>query len=268
VTQLFGRNERLQAASLVPTMLKRLLERADFEASDYFQAILLGGGPIREPLVDECFNRGIPIISSYGMTESCAQIAANPLMTVGDLSRPKKSAGRIFSPNEIEIRRATGRAESRESGEIWLRGPQLFDGYLHPKGNTKFDNKGWFNTGDFGYLNKNSELFVESRRTDLIISGGENIAPAEVEEALERCPQVREAVVVGIADEEWGQKAVALVTVQTEHGQIDRKKLKEELSYLKAFKIPKKIIPVKEIPRSKTGKLLRNKAIEVAIKLI
>src|SRR5699024_5402619 len=101
-----------------------------------------------------------------------------------------------------------------------------------------------------------------------IISGGENIAPAEVEEALERCPQVREAVVVGIADEEWGQKTVALVTVQAERGQIDREKLKEELSYLEPLKIPKKIIPIKEIPKSKTGKLLRSKAIKMAIKQI
>src|SRR5699024_9860397 len=268
VTQLFFENPRLQAASLVPTMLKRLLDRSEFTAPDYFKAILLGGGPVSESLIDCCFERGIPIISSYGMTESCAQIAANPLMTVGDLSRPKKSAGRIFSPNEIEIRTATGRAESRESGEIWLRGPQLFDGYLHPKESFDFDNNGWFNTGDFGYLNKNNELFIESRRTDLIISGGENLAPAEVEEALERCPQVREAVVVGIADEEWGQKAVALVTVQAERGQIDRKKLKKELSYLEPFKIPKKIIPVKELPRSKTGKLLRSRSKEMAIKLI
>ncbi|HLR32988.1 MAG TPA: AMP-binding protein, partial [Fodinibius sp.] len=245
-----------------------LLDRSEFTAPDYFKAILLGGGPISESLIDRCFNRGIPIISSYGMTESCAQITANPLMTVGDLSRPKKSAGRIFSPNEIEIRTASRRAQSRESGEIWLRGPQLFDGYLHSIGNNKFDNKGWFNTGDFGYLNKNNELFVESRRTDLIISGGENIAPIEVEEALERNPQIREAVVIGIADEEWGQKAVALVTVQADRGQIDPKKLKSELSQLEPFKIPKKIIQVEEIPRSKTGKLLRNRAKKMAIELI
>src|SRR5699024_9112955 len=133
VTQLFGRNERLQAASLVPTMLKRLLERADFEASDYFQAILLGGGPIREPLVDECFNRGIPIITSYGMTESCAQIAANPLCTFGDQCSPKKVVVRTLPPTEIEIRKPSGKALPMEPGRLGRAGPQSLNGNMKIK---------------------------------------------------------------------------------------------------------------------------------------
>src|SRR5699024_12604014 len=100
--------------------------------------------------VDECFNRGIPIITSYGMTESCDQIAANRVMTVGDLSRPKKSVGRIFPPNEIEIRKPSGKALPMESGQIGLRGPQIFDGYMQDKKNDEaaFDENGWFNTKD------------------------------------------------------------------------------------------------------------------------
>jgi len=267
VTQLFGRNERLQAASLVPTMLKRLLERADFEASDYFQAILLGGGPIREPLVDECFNRGIPIITSYGMTESCAQIAANPLMTVGDLSRPKKSVGRIFPPNEIEIRKPSGKALPMESGQIWLRGPQIFDGYMQDKKNDEaaFDENGWFNTKDVGYLNKKEELFIETRRTDLIISGGENIIPSEVEEALESLSLIKKAVVVGIEDEEWGQKAVALIITQSDDISFQRDEFKNKLPNLESYKIPKAFIQVDSIPKTATNKVKREEAKTLAL---
>ena len=253
-------DHRFQAVSLVPTMLQRLLQIPDLQVHDNFQAILLGGGPISEAKVEECFQRGVPIIASYGMTESCAQIAANPLMTIGDLSRPKKSAGKVFEPNNIDIRNEDSQAVTvGRSGQIWLKGPQVFDGYWNQVPSSSFDKQGWFNTGDYGYLNRNNELFIEARRTDLIISGGENISPAEVEEALLRLDAVQEAAVIGLPDEEWGQKVVALVVPNPE-GVFNVEHILDKLhGELRSFKIPKRIIPTDSITRTSTGKIQRRK---------
>ncbi len=262
-TELLSQHRQLVAASLVPTMLNRLMNRNDFAAHNNFQAILLGGGPIAPSLIDDCFNRGIPIITSYGMTESCAQIAANPLKTVGDLSRPKKSVGKIFGPNSIDIRNDEGQSvDTFVSGQIWLKGPQIFDGYLNRNNTNYFDSEGWFNTGDYGYLNEHNELFIEARRTDLIISGGENISPAEVENALKALPKIEDAAVIGLPDKEWGQKVVAIVTT-TNNQKIKSGTIQELLKdHLQSFKIPKEIIRVASIPRSHTGKIKRSKVKE------
>lgn len=262
-TALISQYKQLVAASMVPTMLNRLMKRNDFAAHDNFQAILLGGGPIAPSPIDECFNRGIPIITSYGMTESCAQIAANPLKTVGDLSRPKESVGKIFDPNNIDIRNEEGQSVGPSvSGQIWLKGPQIFDGYLNKNNAEYFDSEGWFNTGDYGYLNEQNELFIEARRTDLIISGGENISPIEVENALKALPNIEEAAVVGLPDEEWGQKVVAIVTT-TNNQKIKSGAIQKLLKdHLQSFKIPKEIIKVDSIPLSQTGKIRRNKVKE------
>lgn len=262
--ELLKQDHRLEAASLVPTMLSRLMDRSDFSVHDDFQAILLGGGPVDPSLVDACFSRGIPVISSYGMTESCAQIAANPQMTVGDLSRPRASAGKIFHPNRIEIRDKDGKpAKTSGMGQIWLKGPQLFDGYLNRDNTHYFDDKGWFNTGDYGYLNEQNELFIESRRTDLIISGGENISPTEVEHSLKKISGIRDAAVAGLPDKEWGQKVVALITTK-DNRQMNSDHIREQLKpLLQAFKIPKLIIRVDHIPRTTTGKIKRSKVKEL-----
>jgi O-succinylbenzoic acid--CoA ligase len=260
VSQYLSNDHRFEAASFVPTMLKRLLVKPELQIHDDFQAILLGGGPIDKALVEECFERGVPIIASYGMTESCAQIAANPLMTIGDLSRPKESVGKLFSPNKIEIRNSDNQAVKPDrSGQIWLKGPQVFDGYLEENADSSFDDEGWFNTGDYGHLNKNSELFIEARRTDLIISGGENISPREVEEALQELDDILEAAVVGLPDEEWGQKVVAVIVLQ-DGLSLDTEVVKEQLQpRLQSFKIPKEVISTEQIPRTQTGKIQRNK---------
>jgi O-succinylbenzoic acid--CoA ligase len=193
------------------------------------------------------------------MTETCAQIAANPMLRSGGMYIPKKSVGRVFEPNEIDIRDDNGNSlPYLESGQIWLKGPQVFDGYHQEELNrAAFDSDGWFNTGDFGHINRKKHLFVESRRTDLIISGGENISPVEVEDALKKLGIVNDAAVVGVPDREWGQKAVAFIRTENQQS-ADPDSLRIQLKgALQTFKIPKEFVVIDEIPKTSTGKIRR-----------
>ncbi|HKK44124.1 MAG TPA: hypothetical protein VJ964_01295, partial [Balneolaceae bacterium] len=144
------------------------------------------------------------------------------------------------------------------SGEIWLKNPQIFDGYLNQDKSESFDKDDWFKTGDFGHLNANQQLFIESRRSDLIITGGENVSPFEIESELEKIHPIAEAAVIGLPDKEWGQKVVAVVVAKTEQS-INSDKIQKELKKrITSYKIPKQIIQAEALPRTHTGKIVRS----------
>lgn len=253
-------NRLFQVASLVPTMLHRLLENRQFKTHKYFKTILLGGGPISQALLKKATIRGVPVVSSYGMTETCAQIAANPIIKPSGSYIPVKSVGPVFSPNKAEIRSDNGDTLSaNNSGTIWLKGPQLFEGYVDETDNTgKFDKIGWFNTGDYGHLNTTGQLFIETRRTDLIISGGENINPREVESALEEIKNVGQAAVIGAPDEKWGQKMVAFIEPTTGEKPDTETILADLRKKLPGYKVPKEIILSDALPRTESGKIKKS----------
>jgi len=265
VFTFLSENKLFQAASMVPTMLNRLLRIPEFHVHIDFKAILLGGGPITPQLIEKSLERGLPIVTSYGMTETCAQIAANPLLKSHGTYYPRKSVGKIFEPNFVEIRNEEGKKMPvNEPGTIWLKGPQVFDGYLESKDNQgKFDGNGWFNTEDYGYLNRAGQLFILSRRSDLIITGGENIYPSEIEAVLNDIDSVRESAVFGASDSEWGQIIIACI-IPAPDATPDTETI---LSYLKkklsAFKIPKEFIYVNDLPRTESGKVNREKLIQL-----
>jgi O-succinylbenzoic acid--CoA ligase len=261
--RLLSENTQVTAASLVPTMLKRLMEQHTFSPHPQLKGILLGGGPMPPELLAKCIDQKIPVIPSYGMTETCAQIAANPLFSAPEDPELFRSAGRIFPPNLIEIRDEKGQqATKNSSGVVWLKGPQVFDGYINNADSmidtSSFNSNGWFYTGDFGRLNDQGRLFIEARRTDLIISGGENVSPYEVEQVIKAIPGIREAAVIGLPDEIWGQKVAAAVVFEESKSRSKselRKILKERLE---EFKVPKEIIAVESLPRTETGKVKRS----------
>ncbi len=258
-------NKLFQVISLVPTMLKRLLENPEFRVHNEVKAILLGGGPVKTPLLQKTSEKGMPVVTSFGMTETFAQIAANPLLKPSGIYHPKKSVGRIFSPNKAEIRNKKGqRLHPNEPGIIWLKGPQVFDGYLDESHNHgQFDPDGWFNTGDYGYLNRYNQLFIESRRTDLIITGGENVRPIEVESVLEDLDMIQEAQVVGLPDPEWGEIVVAFV-IPTDNLHFDENSISDQLKLkLSPFKVPKKIIKTDQFPTKESGKIDKLKLIHI-----
>ncbi len=261
--QFLSENRLIQAASMVPTMLKRMIALGNLHVHREFKALLLGGGPISLTLIQQSETLGVPIVTSYGMTETAGQIAANPILSPKGAHISKTSVGRPFRPNRVEIRDVDGNPlPALEEGSIWLKGPQVFDGYLDSKINRKrFDNEGWFHTGDIGHINRLQHLFIHSRREDLIISGGENVNPTEVETELERLPEISEAVVLGVEDEEWGQQVIAFIKLTEESG--DRDLIIDELaerlkSELPGYKVPKLFTPIDEFPLTDSGKINRN----------
>jgi O-succinylbenzoic acid--CoA ligase len=185
--------------SLVSTQLLRLLREADLEAGK-LKAILLGGGPIPVPLVDGATARGLPIHTSYGLTEMASQVTATP---PGASCEELRTSGRPLPHREISI---------REDGEILVRGETLFTGYVEGEAvDRPQDAEGWFHTGDLGELRTDGYLRVRGRKDNLFISGGENVQPEEIEEALCRLQGVEEAVVVPVPDAEFGSRPVAFV---------------------------------------------------------
>lgn len=266
IRELLNHKENFEVASMVPTMLVQLMEDSFFRVHFNFKAILLGGGPISMDLINQSLTRGLPIVCSYGMTETCAQIAANPMLQPSGMYIPKKSVGAIFEPNEIEIRNDNQQSlPYNESGHIWLKGPQIFDGYLDESINEDFfDEKGWFYTGDYGHINRKGQLFIENRRTDLIITGGENVNPVEIEEILNSFKSIRESAVVGIPDKKWGQKVTAFLVLENGNGDLDKKEIEQGLKEsLRGFKIPKEFIIIDKLPKTATYKIKRTKLIEL-----
>ncbi len=266
VRTFLNENKLFQVASLVPTMLIRLMDDPLFKCHLDFKAVLLGGGPISISLIDNAQLRGIPIVSSYGLTETCAQIAANPMLKPSGVYSPKKSVGKIYEPNQVQIRDPeTGKVHaSNENGEIWLKGPQVFDGYADDELNKKaFDANGWFNTGDIGRLNRVGQLFVIHRQTGRIVTGGENVDPAEVESALNKLPDIDDSAVLGIEDPEWGNRVVALV-VPANDVSINTEQIREQLrERLSRFKHPKEIVTVPEIPKTSLEKIRQGSLLEL-----
>ncbi len=254
--------------SLVTPQLVRLLDASEGAAPpSELRAILLGGGPIPEALVSRALAVGWPIVPSYGMTETASGVVAMPL---GDAGRRPWSAGRALPGVELLIA-ATDAATVAPvapcaDGEILVRGPMVFDGYeSDPEASAAaLDSEGWLHTGDLGGLDREGWLRVVARRDEIIISGGENVAPAEIEAVLASHPAVADVGVVGFPDEKWGSVPVAVVAFQAgarEDPETLRAFVRDRLA---SFKVPARIVEAAAVPRSPSGKLLRRSLLTLA----
>ena len=217
---------RVTLVSLVPTMLARLLD-AGLERPPTLRRVLLGGAPIAPALLARAQRAGVVVSTSYGMTETCSQVVCDGVPLLG-----------------AQVR-LTG------DGEVLVRGPSVSAGALAADG--------WLHTGDLGALDERGRLTIVGRRSETIITGGENVAPAEVEAVLVEHPSVADAAVVGRPDPEWGEAVVALV-VPANARQPTAELLRAHCaSRLAAFKVPKRFEQVTELPRNAAGKLLRDR---------
>jgi len=218
-------------ASLVATTLERVLE----QGGPFPPAIVaVGGGPVPAPLLERARKAGLRVVQTWGMTETCSMATCE---RPGDADGT--TAGAPLPGFEVRVDR----------GEIAVRGPAVMRGYLgHEPLRGAF-----FGTGDLGELDGRGRLVVHARRTDLIVSGGENIFPGEVEAALQAHPGVREAAVLPAADEKWGQVGVAFV-VTTAPDQELREFLRGRIA---PYKVPARFVRVSELPRNAGGKVDR-----------
>ena len=227
--------------SLVPTMLKRILDlEGGLKAIKSLRWILLGGGPSPKYLLDLCIKEKLNIVKVYGMSETCSGTVGLKLL---DEPQNKLYAGRPFNGAKIWT----------ENNELYISGPMVMKGYVG-----EAVTNGHHNSHDLGQVDNGNLVFLDIRRKDLIISGGENINPLEVEEALLQIEGITDAAVIGVEDVEWGEKVVAYI-VNSEFGIRNsefRMKLKGRIS---DFKIPKEFIQVSSIPRNELGKIVYEK---------
>jgi O-succinylbenzoic acid--CoA ligase len=227
--------------SVVATMLDRMLvqrEQRPYPAT--LRCVLLGGGPAPLPLLERALACGAPVLQTYGLTETASQIVT---LAPEDALRKLGAAGKPLLGSQLKI---------EADGEICVLGPTVSPGYLHQPPRV-----GWLHTGDLGSLDGDGYLYVLDRRDDLIVSGGENVYPAEVEAALLAHPAVAEAGVYGIADAAWGAIVAAAVALQP-----GTTVTADELSAfcrqrLAGYKVPRRIAFRAALPRNAAGKLLR-----------
>ncbi|HKG40008.1 MAG TPA: o-succinylbenzoate--CoA ligase [Conexibacter sp.] len=224
--------DRVTLVSLVPTTLERLLD-AGLKAPNPLRVALIGGGPLAPVLAAQAQEAGIPVAQTYGMTEACSQVATS-------LPGEPETAGRPLTGQRVEI---------AEDGEILVAGPTVAPGTADPDG--------WLHTGDCGALDEHGRLTITGRKADTIVSGGENVSPAEVEAALLEHPAVADAGVHGRPDPEWGEAVVATVVLH-DGSQAEAEELRAHVaSQLARYKVPKEISFAAALPRTPSGKLLR-----------
>ncbi len=253
----------IAGVSLVPTMLSRLLDyRAGREAPPGLEVLLLGGAAAPPALVERSLAAGYPVCPTYGLTEAASQVAT---------ARPPVPGSRSPSPllalqgTDIRIVVEDRIAAVGEAGEILVRGPTVMIGYLNdPAATARTLRDGWLHTGDVGYLDADGGLHVLDRRDDLVVTGGENVYPAEVEAVLLEHPSVSEAGVTGVADADLGARVAAWV-VASAGSSIDIAALAEHCrNRLAGFKRPREIRVVGSLPRTAAGKLQRRKLTDPA----
>ncbi|MET8207707.1 fatty acid--CoA ligase family protein [Streptomyces sp. NPDC005373] len=258
------RREKVTHAMLVPTMLARIVDEipagADAGAPS-LRSLAYGGARAPRPVVEKAL-RAFPdtdFVNAYGLTETASSIAVlgpddhRAALAATDAAVRDRitSVGRALPGVELVLRTEGGEpCPPGRTGLVYVRGEQISGEY---KGRSALDVDGWFPTGDLGRLDTDGYLFVEGRADDTIIRGGENIAPAEIEDVLLAHPGVREAVVIGVPDDEWGQRIVAVLVGAGESEEI---RLWAK-SRLRTSKTPDTIVFRADLPRTSTGKLLR-----------
>jgi O-succinylbenzoic acid--CoA ligase len=240
--------------SLVPTMLYRLLEQSGADWRPPLRTVLLGGAAAPADLLARAAAAGVPVALTYGLTEAASQVAT---ASVEETRRKPGSAGRPLLFTAVDICDETGRRlPDGAAGEIVISGPTVMAGYYRDDDATESVLRdGRLRTGDIGLLDAEGDLWVLDRRSDLIVCGGENVYPAEVENVLRSHPAVESACVVGLPDAEWGQQVAAVVTLR------EAAEVPDLLAFardrLAGYKLPRLIVVADSLPLTSSGKVAR-----------
>lgn len=220
--------------SLVATQLTRLIDAG--AAIERPRAILVGGGPVPDEILSEALGLGATVVQTYGLTEAASQVTT---LSPADAARKRGSAGRPLLTTHVRI----------SDGEILVQGPTVAPAEL--------DDDGWLHTGDAGRIDREGFLWVEGRRDAIIVTGGENVMPEEVEDVLAAHPDVADVAVVGRPDPDW-QNAVVAIVVPHDAADPDPESLRSWCAArLASPKVPKRFELAEALPRTQSGKLRR-----------
>jgi acyl-CoA synthetase (AMP-forming)/AMP-acid ligase II len=265
--------ERVTNATVVPTMLDRIISALEAEPTELpcLRTLAYGGSKVALPLVRKALELlpHVGFVNAYGLTETSSTIAIlspedHRVAHGASDEAARKRLGSVGQPVpgvEVQIRGEGGEVLGAEQvGELFVRGDQVSVRYSEI--GSVLDADGWFATRDIAYLDAGGYLFIGGRCDDTIIRGGENIAPAEVEDLLYEHPHVRDVAVVGVEDAEWGQIMVAVVVPVT-NITPDAEDLREHIrAHLRGSRTPDRVVFRKELPTTPTGKVLRRQLAE------
>jgi fatty-acyl-CoA synthase len=248
--------QRVTSFFAVPTMLDALSRQPDFDTIDLSALRTIGaaGAPLPLPLLRTWLDRGITVQQAYGMTESAP---AGTMLDSADAVAKVGSAGKPQFFVDVRVVRPDGsECDPHEIGEVVLSGPNIMAGYWNaPEETAAAIVDGWYHSGDAGSTDEDGYLYIRDRYKDMIISGGENVYPAEVESALLELPGVVEAAVIGVPDEKWGEIGLA-VLVAAPGANRDPEGIREALrERLAGFKVPRLVEFADELPKTATGKI-------------
>jgi fatty-acyl-CoA synthase len=251
--------ERITLTVLVPAQLDAMIAHPRWAAADFSRLRMISTGSTLVPdrLIRAVHARGVPLIQVWGATET-APIAA--CQHAGEARRTAGTTGRAAAGCELRIVDAEGRdVPQGASGEILVRGRNVMSGYWHdPQATARALHGGWFHSGDSGHLDAEGFLTIDGRLKDMIISGGENVSPAEVEGVLLDCPDIAEAAVVGRPDPRWGEAVVAVVAPQRGATLTLERVMAQFEGRLARFKHPKAVLVVDALPRTALGKVRKD----------
>ncbi len=266
--------ETITRAMLVPTMLKWVVDDPDFSAYDLssLKVITYGAAPMPLEVIRKAIESmpWVRFINAFGQTETASTITTlgpeDHVIEGSDADCEKKlrrlssSIGRPLPDVEIKIVAEDGRpVDQGQTGEILARGPRIMTGYWRDEEKTTqaITSDGWLKTGDVGWMDEDGYIYLSGRSDDMIIRGGENISPEEVEQVLFSHPKIEDAAVIGVPDPEWGQQPIAVVVLRKEETAEPEEIMEFCRSRLAGFKRPRSVTFVDELPRNALGKVLK-----------
>ena len=242
----------------VPAMFLFIIQNDGFkaEAFEKVRVVMSGGAPLPPSLVKEYHQAGITLQQGFGMSEAAPSIATlskdRALAKAGSIGRP------VFHLNARIVDHGGRPLGANQVGELLIKGPNLMQGYWNrPQANEEAFVDGWFRTGDLARMDEDGDLYIVDRKKDMFISGGENVYPAEVEDAVYELEQVAEAAVIGVPDEKWGEVGKAFVVVKDGVSLSEAQCLDHLKTKLAKYKIPKSVVFLEALPRNAAGKVLK-----------